>query len=406
LSTEEQLNIIQELFKKSDGGSLKDQVMFWERPTSVKDRVEVLVCPQVSTFFRMSLVNMKLDIEVITENVQESIDAVHFKRDSRVRSPAASAYDPNEYNTLEDIYEYLEDLQSRCPDGFTCEIRNIGETFEGREIRQLSITREGENRKGIWMDSLFHAREWLAGATNLNIVERLISGFGSDEFSTRLLNSYDWYIVPVANPDGYVYTWTDDRFWRKNRTPNEGVPNCPGTDLNRNYNFRWGVVDDGTSDDPCSNLYFGPGAASELETQAIEREGQRLSGSILLWISWHSWDFKWLFPYASTDDNGNCMRSPFYEDIARAGQACVEAVEGTFGENEWIAGSFCEVLYQSSGVSIDWVEAEGISKYVYTPELRGPGFDAGPEHIGPSTEENWNGVIALINEIEAIEGSK
>ena len=23
----------------------------------------------------------------------------------------------------------------------------------------------------------------------------------------------DFYIIPVANPDGYQYTWTSDRFW-------------------------------------------------------------------------------------------------------------------------------------------------------------------------------------------------
>ena len=34
-----------------------------------------------------------------------------------------------------------------------------------------------------------------------------------------LLAVYDFYIVPVANPDGYVYSWTSDRMWRKNRRP-------------------------------------------------------------------------------------------------------------------------------------------------------------------------------------------
>ena len=33
----------------------------------------------------------------------------------------------------------------------------------------------------------------------------------------ELVDGLDWYIVPVVNPDGYAYSWTDDRLWRKTR---------------------------------------------------------------------------------------------------------------------------------------------------------------------------------------------
>lgn len=49
--------------------------------------------------------------------------------------------------------------------------------------------------------------------------------------SPRLL-SYR-HIVPILNPDGYEYTHTCDRMWRKNKAKHGGV--CVGVDLNRNF---------------------------------------------------------------------------------------------------------------------------------------------------------------------------
>jgi carboxypeptidase A2 len=36
----------------------------------------------------------------------------------------------------------------------------------------------------------------------------LITGYGSDDVVTYLLDTYDWHFVIVVNPDGYAYTHT------------------------------------------------------------------------------------------------------------------------------------------------------------------------------------------------------
>ena len=55
--------------------------------------------------------------------------------------------------------------------------------------------------------------------------------------SLELLDKVDFVIVPNVNPDGYHYTHTEDRFWRKNRRPVNFT--CAGIDLNRNYAYGW-----------------------------------------------------------------------------------------------------------------------------------------------------------------------
>lgn len=77
----------------------------------------------------------------------------------------------------------------------------------------------------------------------------------------------DFYIVPVLNPDGYEYTHTIDRMWRKNRrVPKTG--SCIGTDLNRNFGYKWGGL--GASKNPCDETFRGTAAFSEPESKAIK----------------------------------------------------------------------------------------------------------------------------------------
>jgi hypothetical protein len=60
-----------------------------------------------------------------------------------------------------------------------------------------------------------HAREWITITTVMYVLDQLMALPATD----TLRKSFDWYIIPVVNPDGYEYARTSDRFWRKNRRP-------------------------------------------------------------------------------------------------------------------------------------------------------------------------------------------
>ena len=53
--------------------------------------------------------------------------------------------------------------------------------------------------------------EWIAGAVGTYILNELATK--PDQYSD-LLDAFDFYIVPVVNPDGLEYTKSSDRLWR------------------------------------------------------------------------------------------------------------------------------------------------------------------------------------------------
>ena len=59
-----------------------------------------------------------------------------------------------------------------------------------------------------------HAREWISPAVVTYMMRELTENITGQQ---ELVDELDWYIVPSVNPDGYAYTWSDDRLWRKTR---------------------------------------------------------------------------------------------------------------------------------------------------------------------------------------------
>lgn len=93
-----------------------------------------------------------------------------------------------------------------------------------------------------------------------------------------LLENLHLVIFPLVNPDGRVHSQTIDGVWRKNRNPaySRGDPTKVGVDVNRNFDFLFdfklafaagsGVS---TSSNMAEDVYQGPAAFSEAETQNV-----------------------------------------------------------------------------------------------------------------------------------------
>ena len=98
------------------------------------------------------------------------------------------------------------------------------------------------------------------------------------------------YFLPVVNPDGYRFSWSDQRYWRKTRTENEpwvGTGICMGTDANRNYAFHWNGG--GASQEPCDEAFMGPSEFSEVENRNLRDFILARNDSIKFFNSLHSY---------------------------------------------------------------------------------------------------------------------
>jgi hypothetical protein len=142
-------------------------------------------------------------------------------------------------------------------------VDSIGASYEGRPILAVKIgpPDDSPTRPNALFVGTHHAREWISTATAMKLIRWL-----ADSGST-LTGTHDVWVIPVENPDGYQYTFTTDRYWRKTRRPNSS--GSYGVDPNRNYPAFWGADEVGSSSYEYAETYRGSSPGSEPETQAI-----------------------------------------------------------------------------------------------------------------------------------------
>ncbi|KPJ18702.1 Carboxypeptidase A1 [Papilio machaon] len=279
---------------------------------------------------------------------REGVKPKHRKSATGSRVPM----DWKSYHRLGVIYEFMESLAAEWPT--LCSVCTIGRSVEGRAIKMLKISNGRYNNVGVWMDAAIHPREWISTAVLTYVADQLVRTY--DQQPDYITNK-DWFIVPVVNPDGYEYTHTHDRMWRKNRAR---YGECYGVDLNRNFSYGWGERDEeGSSDDPANIFYRGPEPFSEPETAAIRQAICSAGTQFKVFLSFHSYGEVIIFPWGYTGDP-----CPHYVQMLEAGTAMAKAIQQASG-HIYKVGSTKDLMYYASGTSTDWSYAVANIPYSY-----------------------------------------
>ena len=323
---------------------------------------------------------------ILRDNYQELIDAEY----QRLSQAGPDVRDERgwfaDYKTYDQINAYLDTLVAQYPDLISK--YPIGTSLQGRTIYAVTVTSPvGGDKAALCFNAEQHAREWISPMTLMYVVDRLVSTYDTDPVARAMLDRLVFYVVPMVNPDGYVYTWSTDRMWRKNRRLN--YDGSYGVDLNRNWSVGWGGP--GSSGDPWSETYRGTAPFSEPETQVL-RDYILAHPDIVGYIDFHSYSQLVMWPYGY-----NYTEPPEPDRSVMIGLAndMADAIFSIHGQT-YIPQPTHD-LYLAAGVASDWGYDEG-GAYSWTIELRDTGtygFILPPEQIIPTGEEIFAAVRTL-----------
>uniref|UniRef100_A0A182SKX1 Peptidase M14 domain-containing protein n=1 Tax=Anopheles maculatus TaxID=74869 RepID=A0A182SKX1_9DIPT len=221
------------------------------------------------------------------------------------------------YHRYGDIVKFMHHLQRRYPQ--RVQLLHIGRSYEGRPVTVVRVSfatlhpkrsrKPSKKRPAVFVEAGARGNQWIGPAVATWLLNRLVelpeilqgnSTPASESVDLRTVQSYDWFVLPVLNPDGYEYSHRHDRMWSKNRsnqtqqTPsgvgqallssainwwNAHKPQlsedyrpeeiCHGVDLNHNWAYRWQQATDPIYRTPCSDSYAGSEPFSEPESRAV-----------------------------------------------------------------------------------------------------------------------------------------
>jgi murein tripeptide amidase MpaA len=230
-----------------------------------------------------------------SKGVKLSVKKVRGKEASQVlREQAADGWSAfRSYSEPGGIRDEITSTAARFPK--LTKVETIGKSVQGQPILAVKVTKNAKTvvdgkRPAVLYASTQHAREWITPEMTRRLLHHVLDSYGTDPEITKLVDTTELWFLPVANPDGYDFTFTEgNRLWRKNLRDNNGdgkITSGDGVDPNRNFAYKWGYDNEGSSADPASETYRGSGPNSEPETKALDGLFRRVGFEFF--INYHS----------------------------------------------------------------------------------------------------------------------
>ncbi|RVE41210.1 hypothetical protein evm_014140 [Chilo suppressalis] len=184
-------------------------VNFWTPPGNLNKPVDFTIKPEDQAGFLKKADENGIYLSTIMRDIQRAFDKQTVR--SYIRRNMES-FNWQSYFRFKDIHNWLIDLQKMYPKEL--QLIEIGKSAEGRKIIAVKIILIGSKRRStVIVEGGIHAREWISPAFVTFMIYKTITAQSNDkEWKARAL-TYEWYFLPVVNPDGYEYSHTEVRLF-------------------------------------------------------------------------------------------------------------------------------------------------------------------------------------------------
>ncbi|CAK4395500.1 unnamed protein product [Aphanomyces euteiches] len=284
------------------------------------------------------------------------------------------------FRPLDAVISFLDAFATANLPNVSVQKFNISTTVLGQSIPAYKLTSlTNTSKKAIYLQSTMHAREWISLTSTVFTWASLLDGIAAANSSiVKLVDLYDWVYVPIVNVDGYVYSWTHERFFRKNLRMRSYFPLNPesnfsaGVDLNRNFGPSFDMNED-------SETYSGPEPFSEPEVKGIKSwidktqvNGPGLAGVLDI----HSIGTYVLTPYANSSMPPVAPYGQALQTLAISIQSAVRSVAGgnytvmSMYDMYFAQGTFSDYVFATYKVPSIVIEIEGNSFRVPSSTIR------------------------------------
>jgi hypothetical protein len=192
-------------------------VDFWRELKRVPGSADIRLSPEDKPTVHKFLVSQGMAFETKVEDLDKIINEELENIQKRTVFKAGdhpSKITLDDWHSYDEIMTYVDAVVSQF--ATTVTKFTIGNSLQKRAQSGVKIGNPtSQNKPAVYIEGTIHAREWLATNTMLYIINELTNNSANYK---SMLDAIDVYVMPVTNPDGYVYTWATDRLWRKTRS--------------------------------------------------------------------------------------------------------------------------------------------------------------------------------------------